>query len=234
VSFSGSLEKMIITAYSDGKFSKQVGKPFSVYLNPNKYSHDFKICYNNVSAQGSPGSSPDFNKVSEETMSFELVFDGTGVVPTAIPGVLPFTEDGISEQIDKFKKLVFQYNGNIHSPNYLKLTWGSMLFKCRMSTLKSSYNLFKPDGTPLRARVNVTFVGYTDEVELAKQANKTSPDLSHLITVKGGDTLPLLCYEIYGSSDYYIQVARVNDLTNFRSLTVGSKLLFPPVGEGVA
>lgn len=234
MSYSGSLEKMTITAYGDGKFSEQVGKPFSVFLNPNKYSHDYKICYNNVSAQGSPGSSPDFNKISEETMSFELVFDGTGVVPSSLPGVLPFTEDGISAQIEKFKKLVFQYNGNIHSPNYLKLSWGTMLFKCRMRTLKTSYTLFKPDGTPLRARVNVHFVGYTDEVELAKQANKTSPDLSHLLTVKGGDTLPLMCYGVYGSSDFYLQVAKVNNLTNFRSLVVGSKILFPPLVEGTA
>jgi len=231
VSYSGSLEKMTITAYSDGKFSQQEGKPFSVYLNPNKYSHDYKICYNNVSAQGSPGGSPDFNKISEETMSFELVFDGTGVVPTAIPGVLPFEEDGISEQIENFKKLVFKYNGKTHSPNYLKLSWGTMLFKCRMSTLKTSYTLFKPDGTPLRARVNISFISYTDEIELAKQANKTSPDLSHILLVRGGDTLPLMCNRVYGSSDLYIQVARVNKLTNFRSLVVGSKLLFPPLGD---
>ncbi|WP_444997450.1 CIS tube protein [Aliikangiella sp. IMCC44359] len=231
MSFSGSLEKMVITAYKDGKFSSQIGKPFSVYLNPNKYSHDYKICYNNVSAQGSPGSSPDFNKMAEENMSFELVFDGTGVIPTALPGILPFSEDGISKQIENFKALVFQYNGDIHSPNYLKLSWGTMLFKCRLTTLKFVYTLFKPDGTPLRARANVAFVGYTDEAELAKQANKTSPDLTHLITVKGGDTLPLMCYNIYGSSQYYIKVARVNQLTDFRDLTVGSQLFFPPIQD---
>ncbi len=228
--YSGSLEKMTITAYSDGKFSKQVGKPFPVYINPEKYTQDYRICYNNVQAQGSPGGSPDFNKIADEKMSFELVFDGTGVIPSPIPGVVPYTEDGIKTQIDEFKKLVFNYNGNIHSPNFLKLAWGTMLFKCRLTTLNLTYTLFKPDGTPLRARANVNFVGYTDEVELAKQANKSSPDLSHLVTVKGGDTLPLMCYGIYGSSAYYIQVARVNKLTDFRSLRVGMQLLFPPLG----
>jgi nucleoid-associated protein YgaU len=104
-----------------------------------------------------------------------------------------------------------------------------MLFKSRLTKLDFTYSLFKPDGTPLRARAAVTFVGYTDEVELAKQANKTSPDLSHVLTVKGGDTLPLMCYQIYGTSAYYLQVAKVNQLINFRSLVVGSQLLFPPL-----
>lgn len=230
MSFSGSLEKMLITAYSDGKFSKQVGKPFSVYVNPEKYSQDYSICYNAVQAQGSPGGSPNFNKIGDEKMSFELIFDGTGVIPSPLPGVVPYTEDGIKTQIDEFKKLVFSYNGNIHSPNFLKLAWGTMLFKCRLTTINLTYTLFKPDGTPLRARCNINFVGYTDEVELAKQANKSSPDLSHLITVKSGDTLPLMCYSVYGSSKYYIQIARVNNLTDFRSLEVGMQLLFPPLG----
>ncbi|MCZ6802435.1 MAG: LysM peptidoglycan-binding domain-containing protein [Proteobacteria bacterium] len=225
---------MNITAYSESDFTGQVGKTLAVYLNPEKYAHNYNIYYNNVQAQGSPGGSPDFNKIGEETMSFELVFDGTGVVPTAIPGVVPFTEDGITEQIDTFKKLVLSYDGNIHSPKYLKLVWGTMLFKCRLTKLNLSFTLFKPDGTPLRARADVSFVGYTDELELAKKANSSSPDLSHLITVQGGDTLPLMCFRVYGSSDYYIEVAGANKLTGFRSLAVGSQLLFPPFAAQTA
>jgi nucleoid-associated protein YgaU len=61
-------------------------------------------------------------------------------------------------------------------------------------------------------------------------ANKTSPDLSHILTVRAGDILPLMCFDVYGSSAYYPQVARVNGLTEFRQLTPGTQLLFPPLG----
>lgn len=232
MAFSGSLEKMNVVAYkkSDFSASSKVGD-FSVYINPEKYSHKYKICYNDVQAQGSSGGSPDFNKIPSDQVDFELIFDGTGVVPSPIPGVVPFTGDGIAEQISEFKNLVFTFNGNIHSPNYLKLVWGKLLFKCRLTKLDITYTMFKPDGTPLRARANASFIGFNDEVELQLKANKSSPDLTHVITVKAGDTLPLMCYGIYGSSNYYLQVAEVNQLNDFRDLRVGARLAFPPLSD---
>lgn len=228
--FMGGLEKMVVIAYEKSNFSGEKGR-FTVFINPEKYSHNYKICWNDVQAQGSPGGSPNFNKIPSDTVKFELVFDGTGVVPTKLPGVLPFTSDGIVEQIDAFKKLVFNYNGNIHSPNFLKLSWGTLLFKCRLQSLEVAYTLFKPDGTPLRARANATFIGYNDETELALAAKKSSPDVTHVVTVKAGETLPLLCYRIYGSSALYTQVARVNGLVDFRAIPSGTQLVFPPLAE---
>jgi len=226
---AGGLAKLKITAYADGTFSKPLGEPFSVVINPHRYSHGYAIEYNDPQAQGSSGGSPQFNRIPSETVSFELVFDGTGVLPPA-PGVPP----DVSKQIDLFKNLVFGYNGRIHSPKLLILAWGTLLFKCRLTSLDLTYTLFKPDGTPLRATANASFEGFNDEAELAKMANQSSPDLSHLVTVKAGDTLPLLCYDIYGSSAYYIQVARVNGLTGFRAIAPGTQLLFPPLSEASA
>lgn len=230
MSFSGSLEKLLVEAYDDSKFTKKAGE-LKVWINPEKYTHTYTICYNDRQAQGSNGGSPTFNKVPSDRVAFELVFDGTGVVPTPIPGIVPYTGDGVAKQVDQFKTLVFSYAGNIHSPRYLRLTWGTMLFNCRLKELSLSYTLFKPDGTPLRARADVSFVGYTDEEELAKKAKKSSPDLTHVVTVKAGDTLPLLCWQLYGSSDAYISVARFNGLTGFRELKVGTQLVFPPLEE---
>ncbi len=226
--FTGSLEKMTIQAFSKSDFSSKVGE-FQVHINPASYKHDYKICYSDAQGQGSNGTSPKFNRISQDKVSFDIVFDGTGVIPTALPGILPYSEDGIADQIAAFKGLVFNYNGNIHSPNYLKISWGSLLFRCRLTSLGIKYTLFKPDGTPLRATVSVALQGYNDEVELALKANRSSPDLTHQIKVHTGDTLPLLCYRIYGDSSYYLAVARVNGLTDVRHLTPGTQLLFPPL-----
>lgn len=231
--FSGSLEKMNVIAYQKSDFTSEVGR-YSVYINPASYSQTYCVKYNDNQTQGSPGGSPDFNRIPADTVELELVFDGTGVVPSPLPGLMPFTDDGIAEQVSKFKNLVFTYNGNIHSPNYLKLSWGTFLFKCRLSKLSMTYTLFKPDGTPLRARAKGTFLGYNDEVELALKARMSSPDLTHVRTVQAGDTLPLMCFRIYGTSTLYLQVAQVNGLADFRRLTVGSKLLFPPLKESLA
>ena len=217
-----ALSKMIIYAYSDNSFRTQTGYPFTVYINPGEYTHKYEIKYNDVNAQGSSGNSPGFNRMGHEVVNFRLYFDGTGVVASA-----PLKN--VKEQIDKFRAVVFSYNGQMHSPNYLKLSWGSLLFKCRLTTLDIRYTLFHSDGTPLRAYADVGFASYTAPQELAKRARKGSPDVSHVVQVKTGDTLPLLCYRIYGASDRYLEVARVNGISSFRHLEPGTSLLFPPL-----
>lgn len=229
---SGSLEKMVITAYSDQNFTTQVGSPYSVWINPASYSHKYAIYYNDRQAQGSDGGSPDFNRVGPETVSFELVFDATGVVPSPIAGKPDAPSDGVTGMVDGFTLLVFQFNGKIHSPNYVMLSWGTLQFGCRLQSMDVNYTLFRPDGTPLRARMSVSFIGFTSEQQLAKQANKASPDMTHIVTVVAGDSLPTLCYRIYGSSLPYLRVAEYNRLNTFRHLVPGTQLLFPPLAKG--
>ena len=223
-----SLEKMTIIAFTDKTFTTEKGR-MTAYINPHQYSQSFALDYNTTQAQGSSGPSPDFNKMRSATINFELIFDATGAGPQPPQGSNSSFETGVTVQIDQFRKLVLEFNGGIHSPNFVKLSWGSLLFKCRLKTLSLSYTLFKPDGTPLRAKATTAFSGFTDEEELAKRARKSSPDLSHLLTVEAGDTLPQMCWRIYGSSVHYRRVAEVNGLTSFRDLRVGTQLLFPPL-----
>lgn len=235
--YNGSLQKMEITAFKDPGFRTPLSikpNPFQVCINPEKYSEKYEVSYARTQAQGANGRSPAFHLVRSESLDLELVFDGTGVVPTAIPGVLPFTGNGIADQLDTFRKIVFEYNGEIHSPNYLRLKWGSLEFDCVLEALDITYTMFKPDGTPLRATVACSFQEYTSPIELEEEANNQSPDVTHVLTVKGGDTLPLLCYQVYGSSVYYLQVAEANAMTGFRHLEVGETIEFPPLEEASA
>lgn len=229
---SGSLEKMVITAFSDPDFHEEVGSPFTVWINPASYSHDYTIEYADRQAPGSNGPSPEFNKVGQECISFDLVFDATGVIPPPIPGT-PIPSDGVAGLIRTFVDLVATVNGSIHRPNFVKLSWAQLQFQCVLSKLNITYSLFKANGTPIRAKAQVTFQSYTSETQLAAEANLTSPDLTHLVTVVAGDTLPALCHRIYGSSLHYLHVARVNGLTDFRRLIPGRQLVFPPL-EGAA
>jgi len=227
---SGGLEKLILKAYRNDDFSGYIGE-FPVYINPEKYSRSYEICYNNVQPQGKSSGTPEYNKTKSDQIDLELVFDATGVVPPSKAGRDPNGAWGITDQVDEFLELVFDYNDKIHSPNFLQLVWGKFQFNCRLTKLKFDYTLFKPDGTPLRAKAATTFMEYTNKVELAKEENANSPDLTHIRVVTGSDTLPLMCYEIYGTSSYYPQVAAANGLADFRNLVIGSQLAFPPVAS---
>ncbi|MFV3126190.1 hypothetical protein [Niveispirillum sp. KHB5.9] len=223
------LEKMVVTAYSDANFTTQVGSPYTVWINPTSYGYKYGILYNDRQAQGSNGPSPDFNKVGPDSVTFELMFDATGVVPSPIAGKSAAPPDGVYGQIEDFKALVLSFNGKIHSPNYVILSWAQLQFRCRLQSMDLSYTLFRPDGTPIRARMSLGFLGFNSEQTLAKQAQKASPDMTHVVTVTAGDSLPTLCKDIYGSSLYYLRVAAFNNLDGFKQLVPGTRLSFPPL-----
>ncbi|MDD2303235.1 MAG: hypothetical protein PHP53_00965 [Prolixibacteraceae bacterium] len=233
---SGELIKLRIKAYKDAQFSDEVADgEFKSLLNPEKYSFKYKIESNDNQASGTSRSAPKFNKILPEDLNLEFVFDRTGVITDySAPGASAdntFRDEGggIIDDIDKFKKVVFDYNGDEHKPNYLVISWGTLLFKGTLTEMDITYKLFKSDGTPLRATANAKFKGFVEENLRVALENNSSPDLTHIRTVKEGDKLPLMTFRIYGDSRYYLEVAKVNNITNFRKLTVGQKIFFPPI-----
>ncbi len=222
---NGELIKLNITPCKlDGeqiKVDPDGGKPFSVMINPSDYTHTHSIKYNLKETLGQPGAEPKFSATNAETVSFKIVLDGTGVVAGQY--------DSVKEQITKLKEVVYTYEGEIHQPSYVRLLWGSLIFFGCLESLKVQYTLFKPSGEPLRAVLDFSFNGFMSMEEKALRANKSSPDLSHIVEVQAGDTLPLLCNRIYKDCSYYAEVAKVNNIVNFRSLEPGMKLHFPPL-----
>lgn len=227
----GELIKLQIIAYSDEQFNNEVADgEFRTLLNPEKYSLKYKIEQNEDQAAGTSSSSPRFNKIPPEDLELEFVFDRTGVlVDYGQDQVFSDEGSGIIDDIETFKRVVFDYNGDEHRPNYLIISWGTLLFKGTLTEMDLTYKLFKADGTPLRAVAKAKFKGFVEDNLRVAIENNSSPDLTHIRIVKDGDTLPLMTYRIYGKSKYYLEVAKANNITNFRKLKVGQKIYFPPI-----
>ena len=68
--FTGGLEKLLIEAYADESYAKKDGE-LRLWINPEKYTRTYSICYNDRQAQGSPGGSPEFNRIPTEEMKLE-------------------------------------------------------------------------------------------------------------------------------------------------------------------
>ncbi len=220
-----ALTKMTITGYSDNKFSTQKGDAFTVMINPSKYDHSFTLNYSEEESPGKAATTTKFKTVGPEKVSFDFMLDDTGAVKKNSEN----EGKDIDTMLTAFKDAVYTYNGDTHEPNFVMLKWGTFIFKSRLESLKIDYQMFKPSGAPLRAKVTVSFKGYVDPEKETQIANRSSPDLTHIVTVKEGDSLPYLCNKIYKDSKYYLQVAEINNLVNIRNLKVGSKLIFPPV-----
>ncbi len=224
-----SKELMEITAYSDNEYASETGDSCTVQINPASYTHEHVIEYNKFQPVGSPGTSVWYKGTPPEKVSFDIYFDATGAISSSSVSSLLSTTTSVSDQIDTFKSTCFTYNGSIHEPNYLILSWGTLVFKCKLTSLNISYTLFQSDGTPLRAKLSVIFEGAISADDISAEADNQSPDLTHYVEVKEGDTLPLICYKIYGDSRYYTEVAHHNNILNFRDISPGTKLYLPPL-----
>jgi Contractile injection system tube protein len=224
----GQLKKMEIWAYEDVALSTLAQNletnPLTALINPETYTVEIKYEFEQAQGQGTTGNQQPFKVKYPEEMSFEFLFDNTGIIDKK-------PKDNIAADIKNFKDFLMEYDGNSHQPRFFKFVWGTDLFKGRCSALSINYKLFNPDGSPIRAICKVSLKQATDEELRVIQQNDHSPDLTHYRVVQKGDTLPLMCFKIYGDSSYYLQVAQANNLQNFRNLETGSEIFFPPIDK---
>jgi predicted Zn-dependent protease len=222
---TGKKDKLAITACSvdsSGNIKIDKSKSFTFMLNPSEYDHSYAIGYSRKEAIGQSGSDTKFGGVKPEKLKLGTLIDGTGAVAGA-------DASDVKTQIKELKDIVYKYDGDKHEPSHVRVLWGSQIFFGRLETMSVDNTMFKPSGEPLRAKVQLGFIGFMSKEEEALRANRSSPDMSHLIEVKAGDTLPLLCYRVYKDCSYYLEIARINNMTDFRELKPGSKLHFPPL-----
>jgi Contractile injection system tube protein len=228
MALTGEFEKMTVYAYNNADLSDSHKKgEYKATINPENYVLDIKMEFNDGQGTGTSGAQPRFKLKNPEELSFEFLFDNTGIIDDN-------PKENITDDINSFRELLMGFDGDTHEPKFFKLVWGTLLFKARCTGLNITYKLFNPDGAPIRAVCKGTFKELKEEELRVSEENRSSPDLTHFRVVQKGDTLPLMCYQIYGDAKYYLQVAQVNKLANFRSLQPGAELFFPPFEKTTA
>ena len=219
------LNKLKINAYSTSQRRGLPQASFTVLFNPASFAMRHENVFQGQQGINTSGRRARYAHTQASTLQFDLVLDGTGVVEGA-------SKKSVAAQIQDLLELCFYMDGKIHEPKYLKIQWGEGALKdfdCRLQALDIEYTAFDRNGTPLHATLKTTFVADLDPAKRVRQEGKNSPDLSHVRVVKAGDTLPLLAKEIYGAAHYYLRVAQANHLDDFRNLTPGQALIFPPL-----
>lgn len=229
----GTLEKMLILAFETASAAESGGPSnakasFEALINPETYTLEYKVKTADGQGQGTSGAQQKFAYTMPEELSFDFLFDSSGVIDGKPK------PDGVFADVDAFRKLLTEYRPDSHEPFHLKLIWGNLIFKGRAIELGITYKLFNPDGQPIRAVARAKFKGSIEERRRIAQEDSRSPDLTHIRTVRGGDRLPLMCFTVYGDPRHYLDVARVNALADFRVLVPGQQLIFPPLSKSGA
>lgn len=215
-------DKLTLIAYKDADCTEATGDEFSALINPEKILFNKKIKYVQDTTSGTDKATLKFDKVESPDLDLEFLFDGTGLISGGTD---------VDDQIKKFTDVLTKYEGENHQIKYIKVLWGKALFKGAVTDFSIEHKLFKRDGATLRAIGKVKLKETISEELGAVKKNNESPDLTHLRQVIEGDTLPRMTYKIYGDSKYYLEVAKFNNLTNFRKLIPGQQLYFPPIDK---
>ena len=234
----GQLTKMKINICENTEpFNPRTGgdNEYEVLVNPEQIQQKFETVFDESQADGTTGADARFRVQKPQKFDAKLLFDSTGVIANSpLPGsnILGLkTSESVDDQIRRFKHVVFDYDGEKHSPNLVQVQWGSFLFRGKLKDLTITYSLFKPDGTPLRAKAHCVFVESMADALRAARERSSSPDLTHVRILKEDDNLPLMAHRIYKESGYYREVAKANKLRSLRQVPVGTHIYFPPIDK---
>jgi hypothetical protein len=156
--------------------NEETGDRFLAMFNPEEYSLNKD---NNYASQAIPGlTSPilQFVHGNLQTLDMELFFDTFD------------TQADVRTRTSQIFNLL-AINADLHTPPVLRVTWGTLDFRCVLAKVNQKFIRFFSDGRPGRARLTVTFNEYLDAATQVAQANLQSPDFSKAYTVKQGDTV---------------------------------------------
>lgn len=205
---------------------EKLGAPaaFVAQFNPTSYRHQYNNSYQKKQGINTKGADLKFLSAAPETLQFSLILQKK--LPTGFLVGLFSASKSVYDRVQQFLKLGYEMNGAKHAPRMLKLTWGSMTFQGALESASVKYTAFDASGEPTRAEIDCTFKGSLKDPQ--GSTGKSSPDLTHALTVKDWQSLPMITEDIYGDPHLYLLVAEANGLDHFRALAPGHRLHFPP------
>lgn len=194
------------------------GAELTVLYNPEEYtvSKDNNFAVQSVPGLGSP--IVQFVNGNQRTLEIELFFDSYDT-PT-----LP--KEDVRLQTGPVVALM-AIDGETHAPPLLRVTMASLNLRCVLSRVSEHFLMFMPDGVPVRARLNCTFIECLDPAQEAKAANLQTADFSKVHVVRRGETLSDIAATLYRDPAKWRPIALANDLADPRKIAVGQSLRVP-------
>lgn len=191
-------------------------------FNPFEYSVTKSNTYDERPRNNADTPQGEFFKSGSQTLKLNLTFD------TYESG------DDVSLETNKLWKFMLtktqesrRQNEKIEPPQ-VAFEWGVFRFVSYITNMTQKFTLFKNDGTPVRAQVDVTFTQYTDLDDYPRQ-NPTSGGgpIERIWRVVAGDRLDLIAAEVYRDASKWRLIAEQNKLSNPMILRPGMQLRIP-------
>jgi nucleoid-associated protein YgaU len=192
------------------------GDKIEALFNPKEYRISKANVFTEVAVPGLNSPPLQFGRGNARTLSMQLFFD-------------TYTYKGgknVQDYTDKITNLL-QINSELHAPPICRVTWGKnekLKFIGVLERSEQRFTLFLPNGTPVRATVDVTFKEFVDD-----QLNLQSANFVKQHVVHRGDTLSAIAAKYYGDAAIWRPIALENDISDPLALTPGHVLTIPAI-----
>ena len=194
------------------------------HFNPDTFQIGKTIEWQTTTTIGGDVSQIEFSGgKAHELGPIEFLFDTTGSGEDVREQYKVLTDE--LAQIDP--DTVNPRTGKGHPPK-CKFHWGSFLsFTAVITKIDQTFTMFKADGTPLRAKVKVTFLEVPEDLQPQNPTSRSDP--RKVWMVQEGQTLDWIAHQEYGDSAQWRHIAETNDLMDPRDLYPGQLLKLVPL-----
>jgi hypothetical protein len=217
------------TGFQKARLDIEGGQRLECWLNPTQYSIAKANDWTTRPVVGTSLPQAQFAGGHARELGLELLFDATpdGDVSTAT--------DQLFTMMEVDQSLGAGGSANQARPPTITLSWGSFTsFKAVCRHLHVQFELFSPDGTPIRALAALTLVQVEKDARSGggtpapAQNPTTRADRrvrSHII--REGDSLPLLAFEYLGDAARWREIALASGIDDPLRLESGRRLEIP-------
>lgn len=204
-----------------------------VQFNPAEYNLSESVNYAEKNIPGFPGPITQFISGAATTLNLSLTFDTFDTPPSGVQEVKtspdqakPHKPTDVTLLTRKVTNLT-DIDGKLHRPPTVTFAWGALHFKGVVTDVKQTFTMFAPNGTPVRARVELTLKSIVDVAKKRMESPFESPDRTKYRTVIAGEQLWNLAAQAYGDPEQWRVIATENGLMDPLDIQPGQVMKLP-------
>lgn len=220
------VNKMTVTAMNAEGTQVDPSRQYVAQINPESYKLSFKSCHLEDATAGMTGAHLRFNRMLPKNLNFTFLFDSTGSL-----GIETLNLRGVQPEIDHLLSVAYTKQGDTMRPDTLKISWGQLVYLCKLIQIDISYERFDFAGNPCRAKATCTFK-QEGIAPIDDESGGGDAESAQSVEVADEDTLDKIAAKRAGAAGAMIGIAAANNLRSLRgplSQPESGKLIIPPL-----